>query len=358
MTDGPDRLTTSVQYLKGVGPQRAEMLKRLSVETVEQLLFYLPRDYQDLTDLRPIGELEATKLQTARGKIVDLDAKETHKGGTLSAALIDDGTGRVRGVWYNQPAAIKRFEVGDVVLFSGKPVWKMGCWEMAHPTVQVTENASLNEPFLPVYPLTGDLKLGDLRRILKLALAQYASDVPEIIPSNLIVSRQFPDVASALANAHFPTDRASAEAARRRLIYQEFLLLQLALAMRHRNFRDDRQAARLEATERIDDRIRRLFPFQLTADQNKAIAEITGDLASGRPMNRLLQGDVGSGKTAVAAYALLVAIAHEQQAALMAPTELLARQHWHTLDQYLHQSRVRRVMLTGSMSNSERSLAL
>jgi ATP-dependent DNA helicase RecG len=94
MTDGPDRLTTSVQYLKGVGPQRAEMLKRLGVETVEQLLFYLPRDYQDLTDLRPIGELEATKLQTARGEIVDLDAKETHKGGTFSAALIDDGTGR------------------------------------------------------------------------------------------------------------------------------------------------------------------------------------------------------------------------------------------------------------------------
>src|SRR5262245_54696425 len=100
MTDDPGSLATSVQYLKGVGPQRAGKLKRLGVETVEQLLFYLPRDYQDLTDLRPIGKLEKGTLQTARGKIVDLDAKETYKGGTVAAALIDDGTGRVRGVWY------------------------------------------------------------------------------------------------------------------------------------------------------------------------------------------------------------------------------------------------------------------
>src|SRR5262245_55379311 len=124
MIDTGNRLTTSVQYLKGVGPRRAEKLKRLGVETIEQLLFYLPRDYQDLTDLRLIKDLEAAKLQTARGKIVDLDAKETSKGGMLAAALIDDGTGRVRGVWFNQPTAIKRFEIGDVVLFSGKPLWR------------------------------------------------------------------------------------------------------------------------------------------------------------------------------------------------------------------------------------------
>src|SRR2546422_7743455 len=111
MAEEYERLEASVQYMKGVGPQRAEKLRRLGVETVEQLLFYLPRDYQDLTDVRPIAQLESGKLQTVRGKIVDLDARQTMKGGTLAAALIEDGTGRVRGVWYNFPLAIKRFHV-------------------------------------------------------------------------------------------------------------------------------------------------------------------------------------------------------------------------------------------------------
>jgi ATP-dependent DNA helicase RecG len=358
MSESPHRLDESVMYLKGVGPQRAELLKRLGVETVEQLLFYLPRDYQDLTDLRPIAQLEAGKLQTARGKVLDVDAKETHKGGSLAVALLGDNTGRLRGVWFNQPTAIKRFQVGDTVLFSGKPAWKSGCWEMAHPQVQSTPDASLGEPFLPVYSLTEDLRLGDLRRILRLAVDRFAEAVPEILPAGLIQARHFPAIAAALAHTHFPPDRASGEAGRRRLAYEEFLLLQLALAQRHRDFRDERQAPTLEATERIDERIRRLFPFPFTADQNKAVSEICGDLASGRPMNRLLQGDVGSGKTAVAAYGLLVAVANHQQAALMAPTELLARQHWSTLDSYLSKSRVRRLLLTGSLTSAERADAL
>jgi ATP-dependent DNA helicase RecG len=359
MPDSPEnRLVKPAQFVKGVGPDRAERLRRLGVETVEQLLFYLPRDYQDLTDLRPIAKLEASKLQTARGKVVDLDAKETHKGGTLAAALIDDGTARLRGVWFNQPTAIKRFKVGDTVLFSGKPTWRTGCWEMAHPQVQMTEDASLAEPFLPIYPLTEDLRIGELRRILKAAVTEYAGDVAEILPTTLRARHRFPEIAVALSHAHFPPDCESGEAARRRLVFEEFLLLQLALAFRHRDIRDDRQAPRLETTTEIDRRIRRLFPFQLTADQNKAVAEISTDLVSGKPMNRLLQGDVGSGKTAVAAYALLVAIAQKHQAALMAPTELLARQHWQTFDRYLKASRVRRLLLTSSLSAAERSKAL
>jgi ATP-dependent DNA helicase RecG len=353
-----ERLASPVQFVKGVGPQRAEKLKKLGVETVEQLLFYLPRDYQDLTDLRPIGKLEAGKLQTVRGKIVDLDAKETHKGGSLAAALVDDGSGRVRAVWFDQPMAIKRFNVGDTVLFSGKPAWRMGCWEMAHPQVQMTEDASLAEPFLPVYPLTEDLRIGDLRRILRIAVTEYAADVPETMPAEMLAAHRFPGIATALAQAHFPPDRESGEAARRRLAFEEFLLLQLAMALRQRDIRDDRQAPRLEANEKVDDRIRRLFPFKLTGDQNKAVADVCADLASGKPMNRLLQGDVGSGKTAVAAYALLVAVAAQHQAALMAPTELLAQQHWRTLDQYLSKSRVRRLLLTGSNPAAERSRSL
>jgi ATP-dependent DNA helicase RecG len=359
MSESPlDRLAGPVQFVKGVGPQRADKLRRLGVETVEQLLWYLPRDYQDLTDLRPIAELETGTLQSVRGRIVDLDARETRTQGTLAAALIEDGTGRVRAVWFNQPLAFKRFQVGDTVLFSGKPVWRLGCWEMAHPQVQLTEDGSLQEPYLPIYPLTEDLRIGDLRRILRQAVSEFGGDVPELLPAEVRSARKLPDVATALAHAHFPPDRDSGRRARDRFAYEEFLLLQLALALRHRDIKDERRAPPLPVTAEIDARIRRLFPFRLTAGQDKTIAEICRDLASERPMNRLLQGDVGCGKTAVAAYALLVAVAHHFQAALMVPTEILATQHWRTLDQYLQHSRVRRLLLTGSLSAADRKRAL
>ncbi len=353
-----DPLEGPVQYVKGVGPQRADRLRRLGVETVRHLLFYLPRDYQDLTDLRQIAQLEAGRLQTVRGIVADLDAKELGPTKSLAAALIEDGSGRLRGVWFNQPGALKRFQVGDSVLFSGKPHWRMGCWEMAHPQVQLTEDGSLAEPYLPVYALTEDLRIGDLRRILRHAVDEFAKLVPDILPTALTKKHHWPPVAAAIAHAHFPPDRTAGQLGRRRIAYEEFLLLQLGLATRQRAVREDRQAAPLVATEQIDQRIRRLFPFQLTAAQNAAAAEVCADLASGRPMNRLLQGDVGCGKTAVAAYALLVAVANQHQAAFMAPTELLARQHWQTLDRYLCHSRVRRVLLTGSISVAERKRAL
>jgi len=353
-----ERLEKPVQFVKGVGPQRAALLQRLGVDTVEQLLFFLPRDYQDLTDLRPIHQLEAGKLQTVRGKIIDLDAKETAKQGTVAAALIHDGTARLRAVWFNFPSAIKRLKVGETILFSGKPAWKMGCWEMTHPSVQATEDGSLNEPFLPVYPLTENLRIADLRKILRYALDEFADDVPDLLPVELRRARKLPDIVTALQHAHFPRDRESCQRARARLAYEEFLLLQLALAQRRRDIKDLRQAPVMTVTDVLDARIRRLFPFKFTGDQNKVVAEVFADLAAGKPMNRLLQGDVGSGKTAVAATALLVAVAHKFQAAIMAPTEILAKQHWRTLDQYLKHSRVRRLLLTGGTPAAERTKSL
>ena len=350
----PDRLSTSVQYVKGVGPSRAEKLRKLGVETVEELLFYLPRDYQDLSDLRPIAQLKSGKLQTVRGRVLDLDARPTHKGGMLAAALVEDGTGRLRAVWYNQPTAIKRLAVGDTVLFSGRPSWRMGCWEMAHPQVQLSEDGELNEPLLPVYPLTDELRLGELRRIMRDAVAEYAKEVPELLPESLRRSRGLQCITEALATVHFPPDRACAQQARARLAYQEFLLLELAIALRHRAIHQDPLAPVFDVSPVLDRRIRNLFEFELTADQNRTIEEICHDIASGRAMNRLLQGDVGCGKTAVAVYALLVAVAHQYQAAIMAPTEVLAQQHWQTMERYLQHSSVRRLLLTGSRSPRER----
>src|SRR5262249_12249088 len=144
----------------------------------------------------------------------------------------------------------------------------------------------------------------------------------------------------------------------RRFVYEEFLVLQVALALRRRDLRDRQRAPVLRLTPQIDVHIRRLFPFQFTPDQDKAVADICDDLASERPMQRLLQADAGAGKTAVAIYALLVTVANKHQAVLMAPTEVLARQHWHTLEHYLAKSRVRRLLLTGALTAKERRQAL
>src|SRR5262249_11368798 len=167
-----------------------------------------------------------------------------------------------------------------------------------------------------------------------------------------------PDIQEALRDIPFPRTVAAALLARRRFVYDEFLVLQLALALRRRDLRDRRRAPILHTTQTIDVHIRRLFPFELTVDQKRAIAEICADLNSDRPMQRLLQADVGAGKTAVAVYALLVAVANKHQAALMAPTEVLARQHWQTLERYLAHSRVRRLLLTGALSGRQRRVAL
>jgi ATP-dependent DNA helicase RecG len=211
---------------------------------------------------------------------------------------------------------------------------------------------------VPVYPLTEELRLEHLRPLVRQAVERFAGHVVEVLPEELRRRRELPHAHQALHDVHFPATLAAAQAGRRRFVYEEFLILQLALAVRRRDLRDRQRAPALPVTPLIDTRIRRLFPFRLTADQDRAIADLCRDLASERPMQRLLQADVGAGKTAVAVYALLAAIANKHQAALMAPTEVLAQQHWRTLEGYLAHSRVRRLLLTGALTAKERRQAL
>jgi ATP-dependent DNA helicase RecG len=211
---------------------------------------------------------------------------------------------------------------------------------------------------VPVYPLTEDLRPEHLRPLIRRALERCADRLPDVLPPALQEQRNLPPLSRALWEVHFPPSLESAERARRRFIYEEFLVLQLALGLRRREVRDGRRAPVLPTTPAIDARIRRLFPFRLTGDQDRAVAEVCRDLAGDRPMQRLVQADVGAGKTAVAVYALLVTVANKHQAALMAPTEVLARQHAVTLDRYLAHSRVRRLLLTGALGPRERQEAL
>jgi ATP-dependent DNA helicase RecG len=354
-----DALRQNVDTLRSIPPARREQLQRLGITTVGELLAHFPRTYEDLSDIQTMDKLTADTLQTVQGEVVEIDGRHLADGRSVVSIVISDGKHCVEGTWFNQTYVAQRFRYGQKVTFTGKPRWYRDHWTINNPRVQPVDGAQAQpQGIVPVYPMTEDLRPESLRQLLRVAVDRFAGEVPDVLPTGLREKHQLPALARALTDVHFPASLPAAQTARRRFVYEEFLLLQLALALRRRELRDRQRAPRLPVTPLIDSRIRRLFPFTLTADQDQAIAEICRDLAGDRPMQRLLQADVGAGKTAVAVYALLVTIANQHQAVLMAPTEVLARQHMDTLEQYLAHSRVRRLLLTGALTPKHRRDAL
>ncbi len=351
-----ERLATPVQFVKGVGAPRAEMLQRLSLRTASDLLFFFPRDYRDASQLLPIRELRDEQPASVCGVVEEIDLRNTGPGRCVLGVLIRQDQDHLRVLWFNQPWMRERVAVGQRVLLSGTPRFNGGRWELVHPKLEVLDSKQTPTKgnIFPIYPLTEGIQQWQIRRIVQTAVQEYAVCVPEVFPADFREQHGLWPIQPALEQVHSPSDPDSLEAARRRFIYQELLVLQLALALRRRQLDQRTRAPALPTTAKIDARIRRLFPFALTADQDRVLAEITADMAQTTPMNRLLQGDVGSGKTVVAEYAMLVAIAQGQPAALMAPTEMLARQHVRTLRRDLRESRVRIVLLTGALNAAER----
>ena len=344
----------SVQFVKGVGPARAELLKRLGIETVEQLLWLLPRDYVDLRQIRPLDKLVEDEASVVRGRIIGVDFRMTRSGIPVVEALVGDAVSQVAVAWFHRRDLRDTLKVGEEVQLTGKPKLVDGIWRMTNPKVRpVTENTSTTGSIVPIYPSTEGLKPEELRGIIQEVMSA-ADRLVDILPPYFRDARSLPSLAEAIRSLHDPQETAEIERARDRLIYGEFLQLQLALAIKRQTHRQ-RNGYRVNVSSEVDRRIRRLYPYSLTAGQNEAIREITADFASTHPMRRLVQGDVGSGKTAVAIYAMLCVIAAGHQAAFMAPTEILARQQFRVLDEYLKHSRVRRRLLTGSLTAAERA---
>jgi ATP-dependent DNA helicase RecG len=353
-------LHIALETLPGISAAHLELLERLGLRSVGDLLYHFPRAYEDLNDVRSIAALSTDGIQTVQGEVVEIEGRSLSDGRTVvSVVLSDDGTNCLEGVWFNQSFAARRFRYGQRLAFSGKPKWYRDHWQMNNPRVQILDaDAAAVLGVVPVYPLTEDLRPDQLRSLLRKTLDLYASRLVDVLPVALRQKHDWPTCERALRDIHFPPALSATTRGRRRFVYEEFLILQLALALRRREVREEGRAPVLATTPAIDARIRRLFPFQLTADQDRAVAEVCRDLAADKPMQRLLQADVGAGKTAVAVYALLVTVANKHQAALMAPTEVLARQHAQTLDRYLAHSRVRRLLLTGALASAERRDAL
>jgi len=349
-------LTTPVQFLKGVGPERGELLSRMGLRCARDVLFFFPRDYEDMSELRPIGRLEEGQPVSVCGWVEEVELKTTAGGKVILGVLVREQNEFLRAIWFNQAFLRPKFRWGGKVLLSGTPKMNGFRWEMVHPKVAFLGDNEEPPPgrILPVYGLTEGVNQQQMRRVVHGAVEQYASLLDEVLPESLRDAKRIWPIQAALPQLHAPRDKTSLEQARHRFVYQELLVLQLGLAMRRAKRERDCRAPVLDCTDRIDERIRRLFPFSFTADQNRAIADVVADLRRGVPMNRLLQGDVGSGKTVVAMYAMLLAVSQGYQAALMAPTEVLARQHARTLERSLRESRVRIGLLTGSISAAGR----
>lgn len=351
-------LLTPAQFLKGVGPKRADPLAKLGLFTARDILFFFPRDYRDLTELTDIRELEEGPIYRLVGSVEEVDMRDSGGGRTMLGVLVKQENEYVRAVWFNQPFMAKQFRQGERVILTGTAKSRGFRWEMHHPKVEPVIGDTPPETGLqPVYRLTEGVSQYHMRSLIKETVDTHADLVTEVYPQSLLDRYELLPVATALRLIHAPKSHEDLQQARYRFAYQELFTMQLALAMRHNSVIQSPCPA-LPCDGKIDARIKRLLPFDLTDGQLQVIREVTEDMARDRSMNRMLQGDVGSGKTMVAAYAMLVAIANKHQAVIMAPTEILARQHFQTMSQLLTNSHVKIGLLTGSLKTAERRTML
>ncbi|MFH1419252.1 MAG: ATP-dependent DNA helicase RecG [Planctomycetota bacterium] len=351
-------LADAVQYLPGVGPRRAQILAKLGVATVGDLLEYLPFRHE-CHQQRSIEDLEEGLVATVTGRINRVSSQLGRRGATVSATLLDN-TGTCRLSWFNAGWMRDRLARGMVVRATGKVTAYEDLAQLVNPRIEVLgEDAGPADDSAPaefegVYPATAELSSRMIGRIISANLDRMLSGVQECHAPEHLSKRKLAPRRWALSVIHRPRKPDDVEAARRRLAYDELLLMQLAVTLARLRHREGPAAQAMRCRAAIDERIRRRFPFKLTSGQDRAIAEIMADLGTTRPMNRLLQGDVGCGKTVVALYAALATVANRCQVALMAPTELLAEQHYRSITQYLKGSRVRHALLVGGLRAAKR----
>lgn len=335
---------------------RAEALRRLGIETIGDLLYHAPFRYLDLTTTASLRDVRPGVEATVVGRVHQVTVKKPKPRLTITEVAIVDGTGALVGVWFNQPWVQQRFAIGDAVAFAGKVELDFGLKQIKAPFVEkLGDKAEAPAParVLPVHRATEGLSTGWLRRLIAAAVDDFA-DVPDHLPAAFRQKHTLVPISAALRDVHFPRTMADAGSARNRLAYDELLALQLYMAMR-------RHAMTLEqagVAHRTDGPALRALtnapPFPLTSGQAKAVSEILEDMSRPHPMNRMLLGDVGTGKTLVAAHALAAAADSGTQAAMMAPTEVLATQYAEKLGPLLEQCGVSWALLTGSTPAARR----
>ena len=337
--------------LKGVGPKKAAALKKLNIHTLEDLLFFFPRDYEDRRACSAIGDLKEGSAFLIRGT-VDLVVKDKYRYGGKQRlrVLVSDDTGSLEVVFFHAVYLKDKFRTGSEWVFYGKVSRNFGKLQMLQPEFCDIEEESGFRGIVPVYPLSQGLSQKDMRKWQQ-QIRSLCREAKDAIPQKLIKENRLCSMEYALQNIHFPTDRESAQLARNRLVFEELLMLSLSL----HSVRSDTSTctgfvcAQTDLTPFLEQ-----LPFQLTGAQQRAIAQVSADLNRSVPMNRLVQGDVGSGKTMVAAAAAFLAYQNGYMSALMAPTEILAQQHYQGLSKLLGPLGMRLGLLCGSMTAKEK----
>jgi ATP-dependent DNA helicase RecG len=346
-----------VQFLKGVGPARAETFAHLGVHTVGDLLEYFPRDWNFLPESIKISQMRPNRTAAIIGMIESTDY-QNYRRQPIFEALISDETGVCRIIWFHGGFLRNQLEPGQIIMASGKVTLYKHQLQLTNPKFVVLdeEHPGSAEYFSGgVYPACKGLSSRQIKKIIGRVRQTTDKLVPEFYDKSFLKQANLIGRKDAFRWIHMPPDEKKLAQAKRRLKYDELFLMQLGLALRRYKAQHFSTARPCVCSDQIDRRIRKRFPFLLTEDQNNCIAEIAADMSRHEPMNRLLQGDVGSGKTVVALYAALLAVANGTQAAIMAPTEILAGQHSLSIERYLKNSNVKRLLVTGGLTGRKRT---
>jgi ATP-dependent DNA helicase RecG len=348
-----------VRFLKGVGEARERALSRLGVKTAEDLLFFFPRRYEDRREITPFSALIGGRVMSVIAEVVAFEKRSASRGGLeISSAILGDGKDLIRAVWFNMPWLEDVLTSGTRVALYGK-VEVRGGIQLRSPELEVLDESDPESVgrVVAVYPTAAGLSQRWIRRVVSSTLDLYLCRVRDCVPPETLWRLSLPKLRESIAELHRPRDRESWLRARNRLAFDELFLLQAALLLRKKKH----VAARKDAPSFVQGKpgekfsaFLRSLPFPLTGAQRRVIGEIVSDMDSETPMNRLLQGDVGSGKTAVAVASLVVAADSGAQAALMVPTEILAHQHYFRLKTWLSDLGIRAELLTGSLSKAGR----
>jgi ATP-dependent DNA helicase RecG len=363
-------LDQSVQFLKGVGPKRAALFDKLGVHTIHDLLYHLPMRYEDRSLVKKIAELEVGELVTIRGYVRSSGAKPRgRQGGQVFEVAFADDTGFIRATWFNfyGKSLEGRFKPGTEWIVSGRVEVNRysGAKTIFHPDVEKFTGEEPQAPIgriLPVYPATEGLTQKAIRHTTEAAM-EYASFLEDFVPEALNQKYRLPPLDGAVRTAHWPgadvklDDLAQAlTREQKKLIFGEFFLAQVGLALKRRGARMEREGTAMDCGPELIGKIRGLLPFALTNAQERALAQIAGDMAQPRPMSRLLQGDVGSGKTVIALAAALIAVRNKKQAAVMAPTEILAAQTFRKISALLKETKVKTALITSGAPGKRQAL--
>lgn len=348
-------MSKDIRYLKGVGEKRAALFEKKGIRTVEDLLYYFPRSHEDRSEMKEIADC-AVGETVCISVTVFSPAKEVRVRRNLlvSTMIVSDPTGALNVVWYNNKYVKGQFFTGDEYILYGKITQNRGKMEMVNPVYEKKGKERFTGKIVPLYPLTEGLTQKILQSSMELAIKE-AGRLEEYIPAEIREQYNIAELNYAMKNIHFPEDFESYNIARERFVFEELLILQLALsAHKDENIVKDSVAFDdIMCVREFTDSL----PFSLTNAQKRVLNEILKDCKSGKMMNRLVQGDVGSGKTAVAAAAIYTAVKNGHQAAMMAPTEILATQHGETLAEFFEGMNINVVMLTGSMKAKDKRLA-